>query len=210
MMGCQTIHRQRVAEVLVGLAVVCWVEYPCQAAGDKPMPEFNEVEETVLRHFSMLPDYQPGDIITRSEVQPLFAQLKRMGWLVADRKTILNNVPADSDFLVRQLRTRQGRKFMRQVSAHANSYDQLERISALPYGRRTVHELIREGSKGAGVIEHFVSTPEGAQVGRQMARKPRSADFNKPTGRIYTAEMLLERLETSHRAAKKATEAAEP
>lgn len=186
----------------IWLVAVGWVGSSCYAEQRRPLPKFEEVEEIVLRHFSILPDYRPGDIIARSEVEPLFPQLRRMGWYVTDRNTILKKVPPDGDFLVHQLRTKQGRKFMRDVASTPGAYDQLDRIRWLPKGQRTVHELIKNGG-GGKVINYFTTTEDGSRMGRMMAKKPRSANFNKPTGRIYTAEMLLDHLKKSYAAETK-------
>jgi len=160
-MRCRIFSWQGSLGFAVGLAVVGYAASICPAGNDKPLPPFKLVKETTLRHFSMLADYRPGDIITRSEVEPLFPHLKRMGWAMADRKTILHRVPADNDFLVRQLRTRQGRTCMREITNYPNAFDQLDRLSRLPNGLRTVRDLIQtEG--GSKVIKYFTTTPDGA------------------------------------------------
>ena len=56
-----------------------------------------------------------------------------------DDKQILERVPAKDEFLAEQLRTRSGRKFMRQISRYDNAYDRLDRLSRLPHGEQTVH-----------------------------------------------------------------------
>lgn len=107
-MHCRILQACVVAGMAHGL-IVAWCAHPaCGAAEDEPLPPFGDVKKTVEQHFAEMPDYQPGDIVTQSEVQPLFAQLKQLGWTVADQKDILSRVPTSSDFLVRQLRTRQG------------------------------------------------------------------------------------------------------
>ena len=65
-----------------------------------------------------------------------------------------------------------------------------------------MHELIKSGG-GGKVINYFTTTKDGTRMGKMMAKKPRSADFNKPTGRIYTAQMLLDHLKKSYAAETK-------
>lgn len=175
----------------------------CAAAEPKPLPPFSEVREIVLRHFALLPDYRPGDMIARSEVEPLFAQLQWIGWTVVDRKGILAKVPAGSDYLNRNLRTPRGRKFMRRIANCPNAYDRLERLSWLPHGRQTVHDLIYKAG-GDEMIEYLTTSAGGKEMGKMLSRAPKGTDFNKPTGLIYTVKMLLARLKKSHAAAEKA------
>lgn len=167
--------------------------------GVKPLLPFEAVEKAVVRHFERLPGYRPGEIISRSQAAPLFAQLRWMGWTVVDAKSLVERVPPDSDFLVRQLRTPSGRRFMQRVADSPGSYDELERLSRLPNGRRAVVELIARPEKGGDVIRYFATTPKGRRVGRLMARTGKGgADYDKPTGRIYTVEMLLDELEARY------------
>ena len=192
----------RAVAVALGLTA-CWSTAVARAATEpKPLPSMSEVRELVLRYFARLPGHRPGDILARSEVAPLFPQLERLGWKVTDRSLLLRKVPADSDYLIRKLRTRHGRKFMRRIADYPSAYDRLHRLSWLPHGKQTVHDLIYKVG-GHEMIRYMTTAPGGKNLGRQLSRAPAGRDFNKPTGRIYTVEMLLAILEQSHAAAKR-------
>ena len=195
------IRLNRWATAALCIAVTWFPNGACGGSPRKALPKFSDVKETVLRHFELLPDYRPGDIIARSEVEPLFAQLKWMGWTVADRTHILKMVPADHDYLIRNLRTPSGRRFMRRISSLPNAYDRLERLSRMPHGRQTVHDLINKVG-GEEMIEYLTTTSGGKNMGKQLSNSPTGRDFNRPTGRIYTADLLLARLQKSYEAAK--------
>jgi hypothetical protein len=186
-----------------GSAAACWAEVARSADKPQSLPAFREVEEIVLRRFALLPDYRPGDIIARSEVEPLFAQLEGVGWKVADRQDILRRVPADNDYLVQKLRTSRGRQFMRRIANYPNAYDRLDRLSWLPHGRQTVHDLIYK-TGGEEMIKYLTTASGGSELGKMLSNSPKGADFNKPTGRSYTAKLLLARLKTSYAAAQEA------
>jgi len=51
----------------------------------------------------------------------------------------------------------------------------------------------------------MTTTSGGKELGKLLSNNPRTRNFNKPTGRIYTAAMLIARLEESHTAAVKAS-----
>ena len=53
------------------------------------------------------------------------------------------------------------------------------------------------------MIDYMTTAPGGKVLGEQLANSPKGANFNGTTGRIYTAEMLLRRLEQSRAAALK-------
>lgn len=198
------MSRFSVAVVLAwGLAVASLDE--AAWGGEKPqsLPAFTEVEKIVLRHFALLPDYRSGDIIARSEVEPLFTQLEHVGWKVADREDILRRVPADNDYLVQKLRSSRGREFMRRIANYPGAYDRLDRLSWLPHGRQTAHDLIHKKG-GEEMIKYLTTASGGSEMGKMLSSASKGADFNKPTGRIYTPKLLLARLKTSYAAAQKA------
>ena len=81
-----------------------------------------------------------------------------------------------------------------------DAYDRLDRLSRLPHGQQTVRDLIR-GPDGYKMIEYMTTAPGGKELGNQLSNAPQGKDFNAATGRIYTAEKLLLRLEQSRAAA---------
>ena len=98
-------RRGLVAGVIVSLVLASCAEGASSANNqEKPLPKFEDAKKMLVRHFQNLPGYQPGGILARCEVEPIFKHLKQMGWQVADSKAILDRVPADDSFLVRELR----------------------------------------------------------------------------------------------------------
>ncbi len=168
----------------------------------KPIPSLSELKQAVLRYFRAQRDWRPGDLITRDQVEPLLAQLRRTMLPLPDAKQILGDVLAKDSFLAEQLRTRNGRKFMRQISGYDDAYDRLDRLSRLPHGKQTIIDLIR-GPDGYKMIEYMTTTPGGKALGKQLSNAPKGKDFNDATSRIYTVEMLLQRLERSRAATLK-------
>ena len=167
------------------------------------LPSFDKVEQIVRKHFASLSNYRDGYIIARGDVKPLWAQLEAIGWKVADRAEIVSAVMGDSSFLVRNLRTAKGRKFMQKIASYPDGYDRTDRLSRLPRGQRMVYDLIDKPG-GAKMIEYMTTAPGGKNLGKQLSRGPKGRNFNKPTSRIYTAEALLARLKESHNEAVKA------
>jgi len=176
----------------------------------KPLPSFKIIKEVVDSHFASLPGYKPGNIISRSEVKPLFEKFKLLCWEVSDRRAILDDVLADGSFLVVELRRPAGRRFMRRISKYPNAYDRLDRLSRLPHGHKTVLALIN-GKGGYEMIEYMTTSKGGIAIGKQLSNAPKGANFNKPTGRIYTVKILIDRLREAHAfTLKRRTEAALP
>jgi len=165
-------------------------------------PEFRPIRAMVLQHFSRLPLYREGDLISRGQVQPLLNGLARLGLELPDPKGFIERIPSEGSFLVRQLRTRQGREFMLHLAGSPAAYERLERLAAMKRGKKTVAELIRRGEKGAGVIVYFAEEPDGKKMGRLMARRGQSPNFNESTGKIYTVQQLLGELEKLYRKAQ--------
>lgn len=202
-MRYRTVGFPALVGALWALAVTGWTGVAQAATEDKPLPSLTEVQQLVVRHFAAMPDYRPGDIIARSQVEALFPQLERLGWKVSGRKGVLGKIPADGDYLIRKLQTPQGRKFMRHIAGYPNAYDRLDRLSWLPQGKQTVHDLIHK-TGGDEMIEYLTTTSGGAELGKMLSKSPKGADFNRPTGKIYTAEMLLAHLKKAYAEAAKA------
>jgi len=165
----------------------------------RPLPPFAVVRTTVEQVLGEIEDRKPGDLILRAQVAPIFARLAKLGWTVADRQAILQRVPAEKDLLARQLLdSKQGIKFMRQISRYPLGYDRVDRINHLPLGKQTVHDLIHKVG-GAEMIRYMTEAKGGKALGGMLSRDPNGKDFNKPTGRIYTAEQLIKTLKESQR-----------
>lgn len=165
------------------------------------LPSFESVAAAVSRELAARPEYAPGDLLSRGMVEPIFVRLRQMGWIVADRKAILDRIPSDQDFLVRRLRTDKGTKFMREINRYPEAYDRLYRLAVLPDGRKTVIALI-DGVGGSELLQYLTSTVGGKNLGKQLGHTPKGHDFNQPTGQIYTEQALIKRLQASYAAAK--------
>ena len=174
-----------------------------QRGSMKPIPSLSEIKQVVLRYFQAKPDYRVGDLITKEDVEPLLGKLQQKGLPLPDAKQILDKTPAKDEFLTQQLRTPDGRKFMRDISGYGDAYDRRDRLSRLPHGQQTIRDLIR-GPDGYKMIEYMTTAPGGKELGNQLSNAPKGKDFNAVTGRIYTADILLLRLEKSRAASLKA------
>jgi hypothetical protein len=176
-------------------AVFCGVRIA--AAAGTTMPSFDQVQKLVEKQLGTLADYRPGDIISQQQVAPIFDQLQRLGWTVRDRAEILQLVPGENEFIVRQLRSPEGRTFMRQSNKYPLSFDRIDRLSQMDMGEKNVKAIIR-GPDGYKLIQYMTSTPYGRNMGQMLSQDPHGADFNSPTGRLYTADAFLARLQQSY------------
>ena len=164
------------------------------------LPGFDKVEALVQRHFATLPAYEPGDMISRSQVQPIFAAIERLGWKVADEAAILNSVLEDSNYLVQEFGTPKGQQFMRKVAATPLALDRLDQIARLPGGKLMVKDFLRFPNSELTFTQK--SGFDVSQLARLQPPDSRSGitqeDLDKPTGRIYTVDALISRLRQSY------------
>jgi hypothetical protein len=164
----------------------------------KEIPEFGRVEKTVTKYLSSRgSDYNPRDLMTRNDGVACFNRIAALGWKVSDRDEILSHMLPQDDFLVETLRSPGGNVLMRKISAIPEGYDRLDRLSRLPRGTRFVRDLAK-GPDGYKLIEYMSKSPGGNEMGKMLSEIPQGADFNKPTGRIYSAQQLLAALRQSH------------
>jgi hypothetical protein len=191
--------------LMTSCLAIAWLLPIVAIAADATFPSLQRVQKVADKQFSSLSDYQPGDLISRSQVKPIFDELNRLGWNVRDRADILGMIPGDDEFFVRELRSAAGRKFMRQSGKYPLSYDRIDRMSHMVMGEQNVRALVR-GPDGYRMIQYMASTPYGHNLGQMLSQDPRGADFNTATGRIYTADALLAQLTESYQAEMKARE----
>jgi hypothetical protein len=192
--------------VLGCLIVASWPIVAAQdaAPASASIPSFDQISETVNQYYEKIPGNRPGDLITQKEVEPLLKQLEKQG-LPLDAKKILAKTPANNEFLVRILSTPDGRCFMRSIATYPNGYDCVDRLTRLPHGRETIRTLV-SGPQGERMIEYMTMTQGGQAMGKMLSKAPNGANFNAPTGRLYTVSLLLEELQKYREAALKAAE----
>lgn len=192
---------KRLAFLFLLVVWLVWEPLVARAAG--PIPEMSAIEKAVLQHFAAKRDYRPGDMLTRDMASPLIDKLRRLGLPLPDAKQILDSLPTPDSFLAKQFATPGGQRFMRQIASYPGGYDRLDRLSQMPRGEQTVRDLIR-GPDGYKMVEYMTTTEGGRELGKMLANSPDGRDFNAPTGRIYTADELLNRIEKSRTASVKA------
>jgi hypothetical protein len=167
------------------------------AADRAALPQFETAAKLVGMYFERQPGYQKGDIITREQASEVFRYLKKLNWDVRDQRQILEQVYSEKDFLPKTLRAKSGAGFMRQVAKLPQGYDRVDRLSQLPRGKQTVVDLTKE-KDGYKMIEYMADSKGGKNMGKMLSNVPRGADFNQPTGKIYTADHLIKRLQESY------------
>ena len=193
-MNTQTIVRCCCAAVL--LCGLCKSETALANENDG-LPDFDKVKNLVQWHFESRRDRSPGDILSRSNVEPILKQLLLIGWFIRDRKSILNRVPRDDAYLVRLLRTTAGKKFMHNVREYPMVYDRMDRLIGLAQGREVLQEMIRMPD-GHKLMLKLTQKNDNDKTDPLLARVRVGPRFNKPTGRIYTVDYLLAALKKSH------------
>lgn len=158
------------------------------------LPPLSEIKGGVLRYFRAQTDYRPGDFVTRQQLQPLVTVLVSQGVPKGWAHQIMQRSVDKDEFLAKQFGTPAGRQFMREIARYPKAFDRLDRLARLPHGQQTIQDLIR-GPDGEKLVQYMTMTSGGKELGRMLSYDPNNKDFNAPTGRIYTAEGLLEWLE---------------
>jgi hypothetical protein len=167
------------------------------AAADQTRPKFDEIAHAAADYFFTLPDYQTGDLTSQKHVAAALDAIAQIGWEVPERDQIEQRALADGSFLVRQLSTPAGRRFMRKIAGTPGGYERLDRLSSISRGQQTVRDLINQKG-GDELIEYLATTSGGRNLGRMMAGARNGVDLNKPTGRIYTADDFMSALKKAY------------
>ncbi len=191
--------RQPVTAALLAVAAI-GTSFAASAATNKnqrSLPDVDVVKNLTRLHLAAIPGYQPGDIISRSQVESLLKAIHIAGWRVGANHGILKSTLADTEYLVRQLRTPAGVKLTRAVATSPLAYDRLHRMSGTTRGRQLLIAIVK--GRGMEPLIHYLTTPEGNQeLAKELSSSLPGDTFSQPTGRIYTEAHLVERLEVAH------------
>ena len=160
-------------------------------------PSFENVTAAVEKACAARKHYRPGDILSHGDWDVVEKDIGALGWKPHDAAEIRKLFLSDNAFLVSELRTPAGRKFMEDIRRLPAAYDRLDRLSGMAQGKSTVQRLIA-GPDGYKLLEYMITTPGGNTMGQMLSKDPGGKNFNAPTGRIYTAAKLLKRLKTSY------------
>ncbi len=148
------------------------------------------------RHLASLPGYVPGFIISKSDVAPIFAQLKKAGWNAKELERVYAAVVDDGHFLVRQLRSPQGYKFMKTAGKFPLNYDRMDRVSQAKGGRQAIINTVQ--LSGGASFWNPNAKPGFSNTARMLptrgGRRRSAAEFSRPTGKIYTESQLVKQL----------------
>jgi hypothetical protein len=148
------------------------------------------VEQTLKKN----PYYSPGFLISRRDVESLFAQLLADGVTsTEDQEDLSECVLSDSSFLVGRLKTPAGRVFMKKIASDPTVYDRLERLSWTPDGRQLIDSFVK-AKDGAAQLQQLKTSAQLAKLSKRLAADASTPDFALQTSRCHTAEELVTKL----------------
>jgi hypothetical protein len=181
----RTIGARLAATLTATLATLLLWTGSSATASQGAKPDFAAISQAIEAWFAAQPDYQPGDLITRGQVETVFNKLSAAGVDVPDAKAIAARGLANDSFLVRELTKKSGRPFMRRLARIPGAFAHLDRLSTIPRGEQLIRDLIQDKG-GDKLIEYMATTKGGHNMGAMMTAVPGGVDLNKATNRIYT------------------------
>ena len=175
---------------------ILWAGFAA-AAQPTRTPDIGSVTRAVEAHFASQSGYQLGDLIQRSQIEQVLTKLSDAGAPVPGADKIAERGLADDSFLITQLASDDGQRFMRRLARIPDAFAYLDRLSTISRGEQMVRDLIHDKG-GDKLIEYMATTKGGQKLGRMMTAVPDGSDLNKPTGRIYTVADLVAALKTAY------------
>lgn len=184
---------------------------PPVPATEKAKPlAWSDLKKVVDGYFAEQKGRQPTDLLVASEARASLDRLEKAGWKPKHSQDLLAKVTGDGDFLARELRSQAGRKFLAATRSETLVYDRLDRLTRYSGGDRLVSSILRlpngpsfmrpKPTPGFGTLMDLL--PKGAN-----GQTPVDRNFNKPTGKIYTAEQWVKELEKAFEEEMKAAPA---
>lgn len=149
-----------------------------------------QVQALLDRYLRNDPTYSPGDILSRSQVEPIYNDVLSRGLKpTRDPESAYTPILRDTHFLVMLLRTPQGRVFMKKAADMPLVYDRLDRLSWMPGGQNWVQQIVGS-EQGVELLEQLFSEEGLAALQQQFSNNPQSDLLSNPTGKIYTEAAL--------------------
>ncbi len=182
------------AAVLVLIALLASLNASIAQAAPQPGKKKPTLAERTQQYFAPRKDLQRGELLTRSDVEGLLKVLKAEKYDTAAVDKLLPSVEPDNSLLARTLRTPNGRQFAAQTAKIPQGYDRLDHLSRLSDGPIMI-ERLADGPDGYKLIEYLATTNGGSTTGRGLEQVPGGANFNRPTGKIYTLTQLVGKLD---------------
>lgn len=189
---------QRVVLFFWGLAILAalWADLRAAEPEEKELPTMAQVIQAAKTEIGSWENYQAGDLISREQGRKLITAISKLGWQPSNEDEILSKVPEAKDPLCELLLTDKGRPFMRRVLKMPQGIDRVDNMMKLPNGRSLVKQLLND--KGGDQLIEYMTTSEGGKNLGKMLGKEAHVDFNKATGRLYTAKSVLLEVEAQY------------
>jgi len=168
------------------------------AEPEKELPTMAQIIQAAKTEIGTWQNYEAGDLISREQGKKLIDAIDKLGWSPSNDDELLAKVPEAKDALCELLLTDKGRPFMRRVLKMPQGIDRVDNLIKVPNGRAIVKRLLND--KGGDELIEYLTTSEGGKNLGKMLGKEAHVDFNKPTGKLYTAKALLLEVETQYQA----------
>lgn len=177
--------------VLAASPILLGAPLPCPAAESAVQPQLQALIDKYLRRD---PNYKPGDLITRGNVEPIFNDLVDAGFVMVDNSEELYDVFLPDGAFLAQFARGAGRDFIRQVWQLPDAYDRLERLSWSKTGQAWLQQLAAS-KEGPELFKQLLTEKGLAAMEEQLKGDGRARNFRLPTGHIRNEKELLVRLE---------------
>lgn len=162
----------------------------------KEPPTMAQIIAAAKTEIATWENYQAGDLISREHGKKLIDAIGKLGWKPTNDDEILAKVPEAKDPLCDLLLSDKGRPFMRRVLKLPQGLDRVDNMLKLSNGRALVKQLLND--KGGDQLIEYLTTSEGGKNLGKMLGKEAHVDFNKATGRLYTAKSVLLEVEQQY------------
>jgi hypothetical protein len=165
-----------------------WVSASAVAVSNTESAE--NLRGTIERYFSSMEGYQPGDLISQSQVEELQLYLLRtQGRISATHPRLLHQVLPDEAPLIRSFYLDDGAEVLREAAKRLHGYDRLQALAHTVPGRAQISAAI--GSKSPDLlvnsVKQVLSSETRSNSPEQDERQVKSEDNH-----IFTLEQFIE------------------
>lgn len=162
------------------------------AADSNKLPSFATIESALVTQCAQQ-GLDRTDIISKTNAVAMLDTAAKLGWKIVDREALLKRVLPDNDYLVKELRKKQGRNFVKEIANMPEGLDRVDRMAREPQGKYVINMLVTHVD-GDKMIGYMTGPTSNQRLANLLSAAPPNVDLNKPTGRLYTVDNFVQEL----------------
>ena len=175
------------------------------AQNPPPLMDWKTMEQITNQWLDSQPPRGYAKLIVWEDIAPLLEEVQKKGWAMPYARHLEAVMVKRSDFLAQFAASESGARWLNAAGGSQLLLDRVERVAKVEHGQRTLRDVAKlpNGSKFAGAKPQNFMPGLVDLLPLKGGKRPEIKDYDKPTGRLYTREQVMQYLHKLHEASQK-------